>query len=49
MTRFSTDEKIQAVIRYQKGSVSLKSIAKLIELHHRTGLEGFVSRISAYL
>ncbi|OAB31256.1 transposase [Paenibacillus macquariensis subsp. defensor] len=34
MTRFSTEEKIQAVIRYQKGSVSLKSIAKSIELHH---------------
>ena len=33
MTRFSTDEKIQAVIRYQKGSDSLKTIAKSIGLH----------------
>lgn len=34
MTRFSTDEKTQAVMRYQKGSDSLKAIAKSIGIHH---------------
>ncbi|OAB42215.1 hypothetical protein PGLA_12975 [Paenibacillus glacialis] len=34
MTRFSTNEKIQAVMRYKKGSDSLKTIAKSIYLHH---------------
>ncbi|MBE9914318.1 transposase, partial [Paenibacillus donghaensis] len=34
MTRFSTDEKIQAVMRYQNGSESVKSIAKSLGLHH---------------
>lgn len=34
MTRYSKDDKIQAVIRYQKGSDSLKSIAKSIGVHH---------------
>lgn len=27
MTRYSTDEKIQAIMRYKKGSESLKTIA----------------------
>ncbi len=30
MTKFSSDEKVQAVMRYEKGSESLKSIAKSI-------------------
>ncbi|GKU75932.1 hypothetical protein L3i20_v203290 [Paenibacillus sp. L3-i20] len=34
MIRFSTDEKIQAVIRYQKGPDSLKAITKSLGLHH---------------
>jgi transposase-like protein len=34
MARFSTDEKIQAVMRYQKGTDSLKAIAKSIGIHH---------------
>jgi len=34
MTKFSTNEKIEAVMRYQKGSESLKTIAKSIGLHH---------------
>ncbi|MNI22856.1 Transposase [compost metagenome] len=34
MARFSTHEKIQAVIRYQQGSNSLKTIAKSIGVHH---------------
>ncbi|MBY3620365.1 IS3 family transposase [Acinetobacter sp. CUI P1] len=34
MTRYSTDEKIQAVMRYKKGSESLKTIAKSIGIHH---------------
>lgn len=34
MTRFSTDEKLQAVLRYKEGTESLKSIAKSIGLHH---------------
>ncbi len=34
MAKFSSDEKLQAVIRYQNGSESLKSIAKSIGLHH---------------
>ncbi|MNJ39052.1 Transposase [compost metagenome] len=34
MTKFSSDEKLQAVIRYQNGSESIKSIAKSIGLHH---------------
>lgn len=34
MTRFSTDEKILAVIRYQEGSDSLKTIARSIGIHH---------------
>ncbi len=34
MTKFSTDEKIQAVTRYQNGSESVKSIAKSLRLHH---------------
>ncbi|ETT35016.1 transposase [Paenibacillus sp. FSL R5-192] len=33
MTKFSSDEKIQAVMRYEKGSESLKSIAKSSGLH----------------
>ncbi len=33
MTKFSSDEKVQAVIRYEKGSESLKSIAKSIGIH----------------
>jgi transposase-like protein len=34
MARFSTREKIQAVVRYQQGSEGLKSIAKSIGVHH---------------
>lgn len=34
MTKFSTDEKLQAVIRYQNGSESLKIIAESLGLHH---------------
>ncbi|MGF7046799.1 transposase-like protein [Paenibacillus sp. DS2015] len=34
MTRYSTDDKIQAIVRYQKGSDSLKRNAKSIGLHH---------------
>lgn len=34
MTKFSTDEKIQAVMRDQNGSESVKSIAKSPGLHH---------------
>jgi transposase-like protein len=33
MTKCSTDEKLQAVIRYQNGSESLKGIAKSIGIH----------------
>ncbi|MHA0856331.1 IS3 family transposase [Paenibacillus sp. CMAA1364] len=44
MTRYNTDEKIQAVIRYKKGSESLKTIAKSIELHH----SAFSNWISQY-
>ena len=33
MTRYSTDDKIQAVMRYKKGSESLKTIAESIGLH----------------
>ncbi|SLK22948.1 Transposase and inactivated derivatives [Paenibacillus sp. RU5A] len=34
MTKFSSEEKVQAVMRYEKGSESLKSIAKSIGIHH---------------
>lgn len=34
MTKFSSDEKLQAVIRYQNGSESLKAIANSIGIHH---------------
>jgi len=34
MTKFSTVEKLQAVIRYQNGTENLKTIAKSIGLHH---------------
>lgn len=34
MTRYSTDEKIQAIMRYKKGSESLKTIAKSIGIHN---------------
>lgn len=34
MSRYSTDEKIQAVVRYQKGEDSLNNIAKSIGVHH---------------
>ncbi|WP_339306276.1 IS3 family transposase [Paenibacillus sp. FSL L8-0435] len=44
MTKFSSDEKIQAVMRYKKGSESLKSIAKSIGLHH----SGFLNWIRQY-
>lgn len=33
MAKFSSDEKLQAVIRYQIGTESMKSIAKSIGLH----------------
>lgn len=33
LTKFSTDEKLQTVIRYRKGSESLKRIAKSIGVH----------------
>lgn len=41
MTKFSSDEKVQAAMRYEKGLESLKSIAKSIGIHHsvfQTGL-----------
>lgn len=34
MAKFSSDEKMKAVIRYQDGSESVKSIAKCLGLHH---------------
>ncbi|WP_049827303.1 IS3 family transposase [Paenibacillus maysiensis] len=34
MAKFSPDEKLQAVMRYQNGSESMESIAKSIGLHH---------------
>ncbi|AJS58471.1 transposase [Paenibacillus sp. IHBB 10380] len=34
MTRFSTYEKLQTIIRFQNGSESLNAIAKSIGLHH---------------
>ncbi|MFF2910088.1 transposase, partial [Paenibacillus sp. NPDC057934] len=34
MTKFSIDEKLQAIMRYKNGSESLKIIAKSIEVHH---------------
>ncbi|PQP82698.1 hypothetical protein C0Q44_14930 [Paenibacillus sp. PCH8] len=40
MTKFSTNEKILAVMRYEKGSESLKSIAKSIGIHHSVFLNG---------
>lgn len=44
MTRYSTNEKIQAVMRYKKGSESLKAIAKSIGIHHSV----FLNWISQY-
>ncbi|CAM3016945.1 Transposase [Paenibacillus sediminis] len=34
MAKFSADEKLQAVIRYQHGSEILKTIASSLKLHH---------------
>lgn len=44
MTRFTIDEKIQAVMGYKKGSDSLKAIAKSIGIHHSV----FLSWIRQY-
>ncbi|MCM3768502.1 transposase, partial [Neobacillus niacini] len=34
MSKFTTEEKIDAVIRYQQGTEGVKSIAKSLGLHH---------------
>jgi len=34
MTKFNTDEKLQAVLRYHEGSESLKTIARSLGIHH---------------
>ena len=34
MAKFSSDEKLQAVMRYQNGLEGIKSIAKSIGIHH---------------
>lgn len=34
MAKFSSDEKLQAVMRYQNGSEGIKSIARSIGIHH---------------
>lgn len=34
MAKFSTDEKIEAVLRYQNGAESHKSLANSIGVHH---------------
>lgn len=41
MSKFSSDEKLQAVMLYQNGSESLKTIANSIGLHHSDWIRQF--------